>query len=136
MANGARGPWLTTAAVLFGLLAVSNLSKPFQLGGEQTGFVFFGQRLSGLPNTIIGPLFGVFLAIYAVGIWRMRRWALPMAWAYAGYVLVNLALFRLRTPPNPGFRSGLLFGVVYVVVAVGTSAGTAWVLTRRARELT
>src|SRR5690349_17377689 len=108
MANRARGGWLTTAAILFNLLAVSNALKPLQLGGDRTGFVFFGQRLSGTPNAIVGPLFAVFLAVYAVGIWRLQRWALPMAWAYAAYVLVNPLLFPIRTPQAAA--PGVLFG--------------------------
>jgi hypothetical protein len=93
-----RGPSLTIAAVLFALLGISNLLKPLQIGGQQTGFVFFGQRLAGTANTILGPLFGIALLAYAVGIWRMRRWALPLGWGYAGYVLVNLFLFTVRNP--------------------------------------
>ena len=73
-----RGAFLTIAAVLFGLLGVSNLLKPFQIGGAETGFVFFGQRLAGMANTIIGPLFGLTLLAYAIGIWGLRRWALPL----------------------------------------------------------
>ena len=135
MAKRERGAWLTIAAVLFSILAISNLLKPLQIGGERTGFVFLGERLSGTPNAIAGPLFGVFLALYALSIWRMRRRALAMAWIYAAYVLANLVLFRYRTPQPPGGDVGLLFGIVYAVVAIGTSAGTAVVLTRRAREL-
>jgi hypothetical protein len=45
MATGNRGPLLTTFAILFALLAVSNLLKPFQLEGPTTGFVFLGQRM-------------------------------------------------------------------------------------------
>jgi hypothetical protein len=130
-----RGRWLTTAAVLFAILAVSNASKPLQIG-PRTGFVFLGQRLSGTPNLILGPLFGIFLAAYAAGIWRMRRYAVPMAWIYAAYVLVNLILFPFRTPPPPDAGAGeRIFGIVYAVVAIGVSAGTALVLTRRTAEL-
>jgi hypothetical protein len=130
-----RGRWLTTAAVLFGILAVSNATKPLQIG-PHTGFVFLGERLSGAPNLILGPLFGLFLAAYAAGIWRMRRYAVPMAWLYAAYVLTNLILFPFRTPPppNPGVWDRL-FGIVYAAIAIGVSAGTAVVLTRRAAEL-
>ena len=46
MAAGRRGPLLTTFAILFALLALSNLLKPFQLEGETTGFVFLGQRMT------------------------------------------------------------------------------------------
>src|SRR5437762_10021803 len=91
MASEQRGPALTTFAILFGVLAVSNLLKPLQMGGpEHTGFVFFGQRTTGTANAILGPLFGIYLLVYAVGIWRLRRFALPMAYAYAAYVIVNL----------------------------------------------
>ena len=136
MAASSRGRWLTTAAVLFAILAVSNLLKPFQIGGDQTGFVFLGKRLAGMPNAVIGPLFGVFLAIYAVGIWGMRRFALPMARVYAAYVVVNLILFPFRTPqPADAGVGATLFGVVYSVVAIGISVGTARLLASRERDL-
>ena len=103
----ARGRALTVFAILFALLAVSNFLKPLQLGGERTGFVFLGQRLTETANTIVGPLFGLYLLAYAVSIWRMKRIALTMGWAYAAYVVVNLLLFNLRTsrPPAPGTSS-------------------------------
>ena len=75
MASEQRGSALTTFAILFGVVAVSNLLKPLQLGGAHTGFVFFGQRTSGTTNAILGPLFGIYLLVYAVGIWRLRRFA-------------------------------------------------------------
>src|SRR5262245_25310802 len=131
----ARGRLLTTAAVLFALLAVSNLLKPLQIGGAETGVVFFGKRLAGTANTIAGPAFGLALLAYATGIWRMRRWVLPLAWAYAAYVLANLALFSVRTPQVPGFVRQV-FGIVYAVIAVAVSAGTALLLSRRKQHLT
>jgi hypothetical protein len=129
-----RGPALTTFAILFAALAVSNFLKPLQLGGERTGFVFLGRRLAGSPNAVAGPLFGAFLLVYAVGIWRMRRWALGMAYAYAAYVVLNLILFNLRnvSPPGAGY---LVFGIVYATVAIGVSSGAAYLLTKRSPEL-
>jgi len=129
-----RGAFLTMAAVLFALLGVSNLLKPLQFGGAHTGFVFFGQRLAGTANAIIGPVFGLLLLAYAVGIWRMRRWALPLAWAYAGYVVVNLLLFSVRNPDRSD-TGGPIFMLVYVLVAVGISGGTALLLGRRSADL-
>ena len=130
-----RGPWLTTAAILFGILAVSNFLKPLALD-SQTGFVFFGKRLSGTPNAVAGPLFGVFLALYSMGIWRMRRYALPMSRIYAAYVVANLVLFNFRTPPPPDAGVGFqIFGIVYAIIAIGVSAGTARVLAKRRNEL-
>ena len=71
-----RGAVLTVFAVLFVVLAISNFSKPFHLD-SRAGFVFFGVKTSGIANDILGPAFGVWLLVYAIGIWRMRRWALP-----------------------------------------------------------
>ena len=135
MAQATRGTTLTVFAILFGLLAISNLLKPFQFGGEQTGFVFFGQRLSGLANTVAGPLFGIFLAIYAYGIWHMRRFALPMSHAYALYVILNLIFFSFRTP-TPDTVGYKIFGAVYSAIAIGVSLTAAVMVTRRKAELT
>jgi hypothetical protein len=129
-----RGPALTTFAILFAVLAASNFLKPLQLGGGQTGFVLFGRRLSGSANAVAGPLFGAFLLIYAMGIWRMQRFARGMAYAYALYVILNLVLFNLRnvSPPGAGY---VVFGIVYAAVAIGVSSGAAYLLTKRSPEL-
>src|SRR5438445_944282 len=135
MASEQRGPALTTFAILFGMLAVSNLLKPLQLGGaEQTGFVFFGQRTTGTANAILGPLFGIYLLVYALGIWRLRRFALPMAYAYAAYVIVNLIAFTVRGESQPGVGY-VIFSVVYALVANGGSRCSAVILTLRQRSL-
>jgi len=133
MATGRRGPLLTTFAILFALLALSNLLKPFRLEGDTTGFVFLGQRMTGFWNAVVGPLFGIYLAVYACGILRMRRFAVRMGQAYAGYVVLNLFLWNVRHE-NP-FEIGVVFGLVYLVVAIGVSAGAALMLMRRAGEL-
>jgi hypothetical protein len=73
---------LTTCAVLFAILALSNFLKPFHLDWN-AGFVFFGVKTQGIANTILGPIFGLVLTVYAIGIWRMRRWVLPIAYTYA-----------------------------------------------------
>lgn len=101
---------------------------------EPTGLVFFGRRLSGTPNAILAPLFGLYLLAYAAGIWRMRWWALPIGAIYAGFVISNLTLFTMRNP-DP-MRQGLLFGVVYALGAIGVSSGAAWLLYRRRTTLT
>jgi hypothetical protein len=127
-----RDPLLTAFALLFGLLAVSDLAKPLEASagaGLRPGFVLLGHRLSGTANAIVGPLFGLYLLVYAIGIWRMRRWVLPMGVAYAVYVLVNLVLFTFRDP-DP-WREGLAFGALYAAVALGVSWGAVWALSRR-----
>jgi hypothetical protein len=130
-----RGRALTIAAVLFGVLGVSDVAKPF-VHDSQTGFVFLGLRLTGTANAIIGPLFGLYLAAYARGIWGMRRFALPMGRLYAAYVLVNLMLFPFRTAPPPDAGAGWhVFTLVYAIVAIGVSVGTCRLLAARRAEL-
>jgi uncharacterized RDD family membrane protein YckC len=77
-----RGVTLTIFAVLFALMALSNFGKPIS-HSPGVGFVLLGTRLSGVPNMIIAPIFGVILAVYAYGIWMMRRYALALGIFYA-----------------------------------------------------
>ena len=127
-----RGAALTVFAILFALLGVSNALKPLEATATQ-GFVFLGHRLSGTPNLIAGPLFALILWTYAAGIWRMRRWALPLGCAYAVYVIVNLVLYSSADAQAPPPR---VFMLAYVAVAVGISSGAAYLLYRRRGELT
>lgn len=117
---------LRAFAVLFALLAVSNLLKPLELSGQQ-GFVFLGRRLSGVPNLIAGWSFAVFLAAYASSLWQEKAAALPLGVAYAAYVTANLFLFTLRSPaPEAGTR---IFGLLYMAFALGGAWGavaTMW----------
>ena len=125
-----RGRWLSTCAILFGLLAVSNLLKPLHLGGAETGFVLFGVRLEGTANLIAGPLFGIYLAVYSWSIWKMKKRALYMGVVYAVYVALNLWLFT--THNEFPFSS---FYLLYTVIALGGSGGAAVVLYRKRGDL-
>ena len=132
MAQAERGNVLTVFAILFAILAVSNLLKPLQLN-ESTGFVLFGARLSGMPNTIAGILAGLYLLVYAYGIWHMKRFVVGMAHAYALYVILNLLLFMYSDDVEAGELG--LFYLLYSVVAIGVSLGSAIILTKRKAEL-
>jgi hypothetical protein len=69
-----RGLPLTLCAIAFSLLAISDLTKPFsQSHDPHAGLVFFGTKLTATADLIIAPLFAAFLAVYAIGIWRMKR---------------------------------------------------------------
>lgn len=118
---------LRAFAVLFALLAVSNLLKPLEMGG-QTGFVFLGRRLSGTPNLIAGWSFAVFLAAYAWALWKERAAALPLGLAYGAYVAANLFLFTLRSPVPEG--NARLFGIVYTIFALGGAWGAVVAMLR------
>ena len=135
MEQKSRGATLTILAILFALVAITDILKPLHLEGPTTGLVFFGKRLAGTPDAILGPLLGIILLIYAAGIWRMRRYALGFGFAYAIYVTINLALFQMRNPP-PASQAEKTFGIVYVVLALAFTWGTAILLNRRKAELT
>ena len=135
MANSKRSTALTTLAILFAILAVTDILKPLHLEGPTTGLVFFGKRLSGVPNAILGPILGIFLLTYAAGIWRMRRYAMSLAYAYAIYVTINLVLYSARNPP-PASQGERIFGLVYFVLALASSWGTAVLLRRSKEDLT
>jgi hypothetical protein len=132
-----RDPILTGLAVSMGLLAISNLMKPvgqaFAPEGP-TGFVLLGQRLHGMANAIVGPAFGVLLGTYAYGVWNRRRWVVPLAFAYALYVVANLILFMF-IGATPEERAKIAFNTVYGVVAIGVSAGGALYLSRNRDRL-
>jgi hypothetical protein len=133
MKEASRGPVLTTFAVLFAILALSNFLKPFHLD-PNAGFVFLGMKTHGIANAILGPAFGALLLAYAIGIWQMRRWVLPIAYAYAVYVILNLLLYTIRNGGST--RQGSpVFMIGYIAVAIGVSAGSAVLLHRRKREL-
>ena len=134
MADTRRGGGLTTLAILFAILALTDILKPFHLEGPTTGLVFFGKRLSGTPDAILAPILGIVLLTYAAGIWRMRRYALYFGYAYAIYVTINLVLFSARNPP-PASQSEMIFGIVYIILAFALSWGTAILLSRRKVDL-
>ncbi len=133
MTEASRGPMLTTFAVLFAILALSNFLKPFHLD-PNAGFVFFGMKTHGIANAILGPAFGALLVAYAIGIWRMRRWVFPIACAYAVYVILNLILYTIRNAGSTG-QSSPAFMLGYIAVAIGVSTGSAVLLHRRKHEL-
>jgi len=74
------------------------------------------------------------MAIYAIGIWRMKRYAMLMSYAYASYVFINLLLFIMKHRDLRD-RGGLSFMAVYATVALGVSIGSVVLLTLRREEL-
>jgi len=134
MGESKRGALLTTVAILFAILAITDIIKPLKLEGPTTGLVFFGTRQTGMANVILGPAMGLILLIYAAGIWRMRRYAMALGWLYAAYVVVNLVLYAQLNPPVKT-QGEMVFGLIYMVLAITMTVGTAIILTRRRAEL-
>jgi hypothetical protein len=128
-----RGAALTIFAILFGLLAISDFMKPFS-HDPGVGFVFMGVRLKGTGNAVMGPLFGLCLAIYAYGIWAMRRFALPVAYIFTAWVVVNTVLFSMKNRNEP--HPSLAFSIAATAIGIGVPLATALLLSRRQNDLT
>ena len=92
-----------------------------------------GSGSRDLPNLVLGPLAGIFLAIYGLGVLRMRAYALPMGRVYAAYVIVNLVLFTVRMSDEALGKP--IFGLVYIVIAIGVSSGCVCLLARNRAAL-
>ncbi|MGH7925711.1 MAG: hypothetical protein ACREQH_14095 [Candidatus Binatus sp.] len=136
MQNKSRGVTLTVLAILLAVMALSDLGKPFS-HHPGVGFVFLGARLSGTPNMIVAPIFGIVLAVYVYGILAMRKFALPLGIFYAAYVIANMPLFILRYHGTPVMQEhSWAYLVPYPFVAIGVSSGAAWLLYRRRGDLT
>jgi hypothetical protein len=135
MPNKSRGAALTVFAVLFAVLAISNFLKPFHLN-PGAGFVFLGTRLSGVADMIVAPIFGIILAVYAYGIFAMRKFALPIGIFYAAYVIINMPLFILTYHGSAVMQEhSWAYLVPYPFVAIGVSSGAAVILYRRKADL-
>ena len=119
-------------AICFWLVAISNFSKPLQLT-EHSGFVLFGTRLAGGDGVLWSLVFGTYLVVYGLGLWRMKRIVIGMAHAYALYVVVNLSLYWINHPPPS--TVDVIPAVIYSLVAVGVSAGSAVLLSLHRKEL-
>ena len=119
-------------AICFWLVAISNLSKPLQLG-EHSGFVLFGTRLTGGDSVLWSLVFGAYLVVYGLGLWHMKRIVIGMAHAYALYVVVNLSLYWINHPPPS--TVDVIPAVIYSLIAVSVSAGSAVLLSLHRKEL-
>lgn len=129
MERSKRGTVLTILSLLFILVAIEDLLKPFHLEGPTTGFVFFGTRSYGIENAVLGPLFGIFLLIYAIGILRMKKYAVALAFTYAIYVVLNIVLFGMHPPA--GDHNPLAFSIAFVILAIAIPWIAAIMLWRR-----
>ena len=78
-------------AVLIALRGLTNFAKPFR-----GGFVIFGRLMQGgVATTVVAPLVGIAILVYAYGLWHARPWARPLAVAYAVWATLNVVLFRI-----------------------------------------
>jgi len=102
-------------ALLIALRALTNLGKPFRPG---TMFVVLGRLRGGLAATVVAPLFGVAMLVYAWLLFRGHPAARPLAVLYALWATANVVLFPFREGVPPQFAPWmyLLFAIPGVVV--------------------
>jgi hypothetical protein len=132
MTDEQRGPVLTLFAFLYVLLAISDFAKPFS-HDPAIGFVYLGVRQSGSTNAILASLFGIGLLIFAYGIWTMRNYAMPAAYIFTAWVIINTILFRIKNPSAP---QPIAFMIAATAIGIGVPLATAIILSRRRAELT
>ena len=78
-------------AALIALRGLTNFAKPFR-----GAFVIFGRLVEGgVATTVVAPLVGAAMLVYAWGLWHARGWALPLAVVYAVWATLNVVLFRV-----------------------------------------
>ena len=82
-----RGLALSIFAALNVGLAVFNLIQSH----TTDRYIYFGWRPDGVVEvTVLELAISLFYLIFALAIWQMRRWALPMSYVYAALVTLNL----------------------------------------------
>jgi len=128
-----RGLLLTVLAILLALAAIQDLLKPLHLEGPTTGLVFLGTRLNGSGNLVMSVVLAIFLASYAVGVWRMNKYALTLGFIYAIYVLFNIVVFPIRYAGENNGSPAFLFG--FTIGAIAIPWACAILLWRRRDEL-
>lgn len=84
-----RGGFLTVLAMLLALTAIEDVLKPYGRQEPTTPasflprihpcIVVLGVRHTGSGAAILGPLVRAVLVFYAIGIWRMKRYAVTVA---------------------------------------------------------
>ena len=111
---------------LIAFRAFTNFNKLFQ--GEDAVLVFFGQILKGSETTILAAVIGLFMLATGVAV-NLLAWTItnPGEFERVG---------RTLSPGSEGAAIvwiGALGFLGYCAIALGTTAGPAWVLYRERR---
>jgi hypothetical protein len=112
-------------AVLIALRALTNFAKPFR-----GAFVIFGRLMQGgIATTVVAPLVGVLMLVYAWGLWHGRSWARPLALAYAVWATINVVLFPVIEGVPPQFTAWMY--AVFAVPGIVAPWLAVWLLGQR-----
>ena len=129
------GVTLTILALLFVLVAIESILKPYASGPE-SGFMLLGFRTDGLLEAIVARVHAVLMLGLAYGIWRLKRFALYFLLVYTPYILVNIIVYTFRYEwYSPAALSAPVFAAIWTSISLGVPGGTAYLLSRRRPEL-
>jgi len=90
--------------------------------------VVFGRLMHGVWSTVVAPLLGVAILVYAWTLWQARPAARPLGVAYAIWSTVNVLLFPVLEAMPPSVTPAK-----YAVFAVAGIVGpwlAAWLATK------
>lgn len=133
--------FVRVCALLIILRSFTNFAKLTQ--GADATLVLFGQILRGGDAALPSLIVGAFMLVTGIAMWIGGKWAFPLIAAYAAYVTLNLvawtvtnpeelqrvgARFSSATDASELTRVGALAFLGYCLVAIGTTAGPAWIL--------
>ena len=79
-------------SVLIAVRSLTNFAKPFVAG---SAFVVLGQLRGGPWATVVAPIFGVAMLVYAWLLWIGHPLALRAGIAYAIWATLNVVLFPI-----------------------------------------
>jgi hypothetical protein len=112
-------------AVLLVVRASTNFGKPFSASAR---FVVLGHLLGGIWTAVVAPLFGIAIVVYAIGLWQVRRWALPLGIGYAIWSTINVIAFPI-VEGIPARFAPWMYGVFGVLGIAGPWLAV-WLLAR------
>lgn len=135
--------FVKVCAALIVIRSFTNFAKVLR---DDSVLVMLGSILHGREVVVPSIVIGIFMLATGIMLWRGGRAALPLIVTYALYVAANLLLWvvvhpgelvgvgqRVSSSTDPATLraiGGLLYAG-YCVVALGTTAGPAWILWRR-----
>ncbi|MDX2168401.1 MAG: hypothetical protein SF182_15105 [Deltaproteobacteria bacterium] len=138
--------FIRVCGLLIAVRSLTNFAKLTQ--GDAAVLVTFGHILHGSAAFLPAALIGLFMLITGIALVIGHRWAGPLVAVYAAYVAVNLITWMTTNPgelervgqrlssatdPTSLWWIGAGGFFVYCLVALGTTAGPAWLLLRRRR---
>jgi hypothetical protein len=118
---------LRILALLIAFRGLGNVLKPL---GTGSGIVALGKLLP--PTSLLAPAVGLYMIVYAVGLWQGRRFALATGVLYALWATLNIVLFPIVEGLPPRIAPWMY--AIYGVGGVALPWAAVWLLRQRLRS--